>query len=65
MIQLFLGLTIANLLALLTAQARTTEMFRQVDPEHRLTFLDLLKMLGFEQVTVSDGKSYTLQITIK
>jgi len=53
------------LLALLTAQARTTEMFRQVDPEHRLTFLDLLKMLGFDQLTVSDGKTYTLQITIK
>jgi len=53
------------LLAQLTAQARTTEAFKEVDPEHRLTFLDLLKMLGFEQVTVSDGKSYTLQIAIK
>lgn len=53
------------LLALLTAQARTTEVFKEVDPEHRLTFLDLLKMLGFEQVTVSDGKSFTLQIAIK
>ncbi len=53
------------LLAQLTAQARTTEVFNEVDPEHRLTFLDLLKMLGFEQVTVSDGKNYTLQISIK
>lgn len=53
------------LLAQLTAQARLTEIFKEVDPEHRLTFLDLLKMLGFEQVTVSDGKSYTLQISIK
>lgn len=53
------------LLAQLTAQARFTEAFKEVDAEHRLTFLDLLKMLGFEQVTVSDGKSYTLQITIK
>ena len=53
------------LLAQLTAQARTTEVFREVDPEHRLTFLDLLKMLGFEQVTVSDGKHFTLQISIK
>lgn len=54
-----------GVLAQLTAQARTTEMFKEVDPEHRLTFLDLLKMLGFEQVTVSDGKNYTLQIAIK
>jgi hypothetical protein len=53
------------LLALLTAQARFTEAFKEVDTEHRLTFLDLLKMLGFEQVTVSDGKSFTLQISIK
>ncbi|MGH7003638.1 MAG: molybdopterin-guanine dinucleotide biosynthesis protein A [Alphaproteobacteria bacterium] len=54
-----------GLLAQLTAQARTTEVFKEVDPDNRLTFLDLLKMLGFDQVTVSDGKSYTLQITIK
>jgi hypothetical protein len=53
------------LLAQLTAQARTTEVFKEVDTEHRLTFLDLLRMLGFEQVTVSDGKTYTLQIAIK
>jgi hypothetical protein len=53
------------ILAQLTAQARTTEIFKEVDPEFRLTFLDLLKMLGFEQVTVSDGKSYTLQIAIR
>lgn len=53
------------LLAQLTAQARTTDVFKEVDPDHRLTFLDLLKMLGFEQVTVSDGKHFTLQITIK
>ncbi len=53
------------LLAQLTAQARLTEVFKEVDPEHRLTFLDLLKMLGFDQVTVSDGKTFTLQIAIK
>ena len=54
-----------GLLAQLTAQARTTEVFKSVDAENRLTFLDLLKMLGFEQVTVSDGKTFTLQIAIK
>ena len=53
------------LLAQLTAQARFTEIFKEVDPDLRLTFLDLLKMLGFEQVTVSDGRAFTLQITIK
>lgn len=53
------------LLAQLTAQARFTEAFKEVDAEHRLTFLDFLKMLGFDQVTVSDGKSFALQIAIK
>src|SRR6185503_15277533 len=31
------------LLAQLTAQARTTDVFKQVDPNFKLTFLDLLK----------------------
>jgi hypothetical protein len=53
------------LLAQLTAQARTTEMFLNLDPEYKLTFLDLLKMLGFQQLTVSDGLTFTLQIAIK
>ena len=53
------------LLAQLTTQARTTDVFKEVDPEFKLTFLDLLKMLGFDQVTVSDGKHYSLQIQIK
>jgi hypothetical protein len=53
------------LLAQLTAQARTTEIFKQTDPDQRLTFLDLLRMLGFDQVTLSDGRNYTLQIKLK
>ncbi len=53
------------LLAQLTAQSRTTEVFKEVDTDQRLTFLDLLKMLGFDQVTVTDGKAFTIQITIK
>jgi hypothetical protein len=53
------------LLALLTSQARSTPIFQEVIGGETLTFLDLLKMLGFEQLTVSDGANYTLQITIK
>lgn len=52
-------------LAQLTAQARSTPAFQQVAEGDRLTFLDLAKMLGFEQVTVSDGRSYSLQVAIK
>lgn len=50
------------LLAVMTAAARVTPLFRDRGIEEQLTFLDLLHMLGFEQVTVSDGRSYALQI---
>lgn len=52
------------LLAQLTAVARTTRIFQQqMKPDH-LTFLDLLNMLGFERLTVSDGKNFSHRIDI-
>ena len=53
------------LLASLTASARTTPVFRNAKVDDLFTFLDLLKMLGFESVTVSDGDEFTHQILIK
>jgi hypothetical protein len=53
------------LLAQLTAQARTAPVFQELEGGDALTFLDLVKMLGFEQVTVTDGTSFTLQIAIR
>ena len=53
------------LLAQLTAVARTTRLVReQMKPSH-LTFLDFLNLMGFEQLTVSDGKEFSHQITIR
>lgn len=52
-------------LALLTATARATPVFRDLDPEGQYTFLDLLALLGFEELTVSDGRSYAHRIEIK
>jgi len=52
-------------LALLTATARATPVFRDLDPEGQYTFLDLLALLGFEQLTVSDGRSYAHQFEIR
>lgn len=51
-------------LAMLTATARTTAVFRDLDPQAQYTFLDLLKLLGFTQITVSDGRTWSHQITI-
>ena len=56
---------IRALLAQLTAVARRTRIFQeQMKPDH-LTFLDLLNMMGFEQLTVSDGKNFAHQILIR
>lgn len=52
-------------LAMLTATARTTAVFRDLDPDAQYTFLDLLKLLGFTQITVSDGKTWAHRIDIE
>jgi len=54
-----------GLLALLTARARTTPIFREYQVEDLFTFLDLLKLLGFEQLTVTDGDRFAHQILIR
>jgi hypothetical protein len=52
-------------LAMLTASARTTPVFADLDAGVEYTFLDLLKILGFEQITVSDGDTFAHQIKIE
>ena len=53
------------LLAMLTARARTTPIFREYQVEDVFTFLDLLKLLGFRQITVTDGDRFAHQIRIE
>lgn len=52
-------------LAQLTATARTSPAFQDYNVEAIFTFLDLCKMLGFKQVTISDGKDFAHQIRIE
>lgn len=54
-----------GVLALLTALARATPLFREAEVEDLFTFLDLLKLLGFEQLTVSDGRDWAHRIDIR
>jgi hypothetical protein len=51
-------------LAQLTAVARSTELFRNLAVEDYFTFFDLARMLGFRRITISDGRSYSHQVTI-
>jgi len=53
------------LLAMLTAVARGTPLFAQIGGEETLTFFDLLKILGFAQLTISDGDRFAHQVTIE
>lgn len=51
-------------LAVLTSVARTMPIFRNVDASE-INFFDLLKMLGFTQLTISDGDHFAHQVLIE
>ena len=50
------------MLAELTSEARSTPLLRDRNMQTLVTFFDVLTMLGFEEVTLSDGKTWTHQI---
>jgi hypothetical protein len=52
-------------LANLTAMSRVTAFFREHTAEEDATFFDLLKLLGFKQLTISDGDTFAHQVTIE
>jgi hypothetical protein len=54
-----------GLLAMLTAWARQTPIFRAYEVEDLFNFLDLLKLLGFERVTLTDGDNYAHRIDLE
>lgn len=51
-------------LAALTSLARSTPIFKKVGAAE-LNFFDLLKMLGFKQLTVSDGDQFAHQVKVE
>ncbi|MGP1394763.1 MAG: molybdopterin-guanine dinucleotide biosynthesis protein A [Inquilinaceae bacterium] len=53
------------MLAQLTSVARASPIFIQNEVEDHYTFLDLLKLLGFRQLTISDGQTYSHQFAIE
>jgi len=48
-----------GVLAMMTASARASELFRSYHVEDIFTFFDLLKLMGFEKVTLSNGRDLT------
>ena len=53
------------MLAQMTALARATPIFIENRIEGSHNFLDLLKMLGFTQLTISNGQTYSHRIDIE
>jgi hypothetical protein len=54
-----------GVMAQMSAYARTTEFFQEHGVDDLFTFYDLLKLLGFTQLTITDGESWAHQITIQ
>jgi len=49
---------VRGVLAMMTASARGSELFRNYHVQDIFTFFDLLKLLGFERLTVTDGRGF-------
>ena len=53
------------LFADMTAQSRVLPVFKELGVQDYFTFFDLLKMLGFAQITISNGRDFTHQVLIQ
>lgn len=49
----------------LTAAARLLPLFAEMGVQDYFTFFDLAKMLGFTQITISNGRDFAHQVTIE
>jgi len=52
------------LLAELTAVARSTPFFQQNTQPEQATFFDFMKLLGFRQITITDGRDFAHQVIV-
>ncbi len=53
------------LFATLTATSRLTPLFKDLQVQDRYTFFDLAKLLGFKQITISDGDRFAHQVLLR
>ena len=52
------------LLAELTSVARATAFFQQNTQPEASTFFDFMKLLGFHQITITDGRNFAHQVVV-
>lgn len=53
------------ILANLTAVARVLPIFQEMGVQDSFTFFELAKLLGFEQITITNGRDFAHQIIIE
>ncbi len=51
--------------ATLTGSARLLPVFSELGVQESFTFFDLCKMLGFEQITITNGRDFSHQVILK
>ena len=54
-----------GLLASMTADARTSPIFAKIGHVEQLNFFDLLKVVGFEELTITNGKDFSHRVIIQ
>jgi hypothetical protein len=52
-------------MAALSSLARLTPLLKDADLEDELTFYDVLKLLGFKEINVTDGRKFAHRITLQ
>ena len=54
-----------GILAQLTVSVRQSGVFQQQDLQYVVTFLDLLQMMEFDELVISDGTTWTHRVNFK
>jgi len=54
-----------GILAQLTAVARSTRLLREMQVDDVFNFFDLARLLGFTQITISDGETFSHQVDLQ
>ena len=49
----------------MTPIIRNLPLFKEIKRERIVNFFDLLKISGFKKITVSDGKNFSYQVSLR
>lgn len=52
-------------LATLTSRVRASPLFSELGVQNLFTFYDLAKLIGFDQITISDGRNWAHRVWVK